>query len=252
MRKVWVLLIGVTLLSLTAGLIGCNSDGDDLGSVTQLSLSTQQQGIWVNGQGSVTVEPDIATLRLGIESEADTVSEAQSQAAEAMINVMDSLDDNGIADRDIQTQYFSIHRETQWDWDKEEEVFVGYRVSNMVIVKIRDIEKIGTIIDDAAQAGGDFIRIDSINFSVDDPTEYYEEAREEAIADAKTKAEQLAKLAGVTLGKPTFISENMISTPPIPMTGRAFDEAPGAFITPISPGELEVNLNLQVTYAIKS
>ena len=254
MRKVWVLLIGITLLSLTAGLIGCNSDGDDLGSVTQLSLSTQQQGIWVNGQGTVTVEPDIATLRLGIESEASTVSEAQSQAAVAMNNVMDSLDDNGIADRDIQTQYFSIHRETQWDWDKEEEVFVGYRVSNMVIVKIRNIEKISIIIDNAAQAGGDFIRIDSINFSVDDPTEYYEEAREAAIADAKAKAEQLAKLAGVTLGKPTYISENMLSTPPIPMSGRAFaDGAPeAAFITPITPGELEINLNLQVAYAIKS
>jgi len=124
----------------------------------------------------------------------------------------------------------------------------------MVIVKIRNIEKISIIIDNAAQAGGDFIRIDSINFSVDDPTEYYEEAREAAIADAKAKAEQLAKLAGVTLGKPTYISENMLSTPPIPMSGRAFaDGAPeAAFITPITPGELEINLNLQVAYAIKS
>jgi uncharacterized protein YggE len=252
MKKAWLIVVGIILLSLTLGLIGCNSDSDDLGSITELNLSTQQQGIWVNGQGTVTVEPDIATLRLGIESEAGTVSEAQSRAAEAMNDVMDSLDMNGIADKDIQTQYFSIHRETQWDRIKEEEVVVGYRVTNMVIAKIRDVEKIATVIDDAALAGGDFIRIDSINFSVDDPTEYYEEAREEAITDAKTKAQQLARLAGVTLGKPTYISENRTSTPPIPMSGMAF--APGAdeaFRTPISPGELEISLNLQVAYAIK-
>ncbi|MBA7572766.1 26 kDa periplasmic immunogenic protein [subsurface metagenome] len=127
---------------------------------------------------------------------------------------------------------------------------VGYRVTNMVTAKIRDIDKAGSIIDVVAEAGGDLTRIDSIDFSVDDPSAYYEEARQEAMAEAKDKAEQLAELADVTLGKPTYISEG-IQVPPI-IRGVVYEEvlvAP-APETPISPGEMEISLSLQVAYAI--
>ncbi|GAI83768.1 unnamed protein product, partial [marine sediment metagenome] len=165
------------------------------------------------GQGVVTVTPDIATLRLGVEVQAATVAEAQSQAIEAMDEVMEALTDNGVAEKDIQTQYFSIRQITRWDQDDDEEVVIGYRVTNTVTAKIRDVDEAGTVIDAVAAAGGDFIRIDSINFSVDDPSAYYEEAREEAMADAEAKAEQLAELAGGNLGKATYISESS-QTPP--------------------------------------
>ncbi len=94
-------------------------------------------------------------------------------------------------------------------------------------------------------------RINGINFSVDEPGEYYAEAREEAMADAKMKAEQLAKLANVSLGDVTFISENSYYAP-VAKSAMAvgYDEAAG-FSTSISPGELDISLSLQVTYAIK-
>ena len=241
MKKNWLLGISLALVLATVGLCGCATP-------EQVNLVTQQEGIWVTGEGKVTVTPDIATLRLGIAAEAPTVAEAQSQATEAMTRVMDALIDNGVAEKDIQTQYFSICQVTKWDREREEEVVIGYRATNMVTAKIRDIDKAGTIIDAVAEAGGDLTRIDGISFSVDDPSAYYEEAREKAMADAKAKAEQLAELAGVTLGKPTYITEGI--SYPIYLRDYNYEMAGAAPETPISPGEMEISLTVQVVYAI--
>jgi len=154
--------------------------------------------------------------------------------------------------KDIQTQYFSIQKVTRWDNVTQEEVVIGYRVSNVVSAKIRDIDKAGEIIDAVAEAGGDFTRIDSIVFSVDDPSAYHEEAREKAIAEAKAKAKQLADLAGVTMGKPTYISESIQA--PSPIYPRVMYEGaaiPAPAAPPISPGETEISLTIQVIYAIR-
>ncbi len=164
---------------------------------------------------------------------------------------MTALTENGVAKKDIQTQYFSIRRVTKWDRVREVETVIGYRVTNMVTAKIRDIDEAGTIIDAVAKAGGDLTRIDNISFSVDDPSDYYEEAREKAMAEAKAKAKQLAGLAGVTLGKPIYITEGT-QGPPIYQRGVFMEEAMGApAATPISPGELEISLTVQVVYAIR-
>jgi len=243
-KRKWLLIIGLILTLAIVGLAGCSPGNQEV------NFSSQQEGIWVTGQGKVSAIPDITTLRLGIEAQEASVAEAQSKAAEAMNRVMTALTENGVPEKDIQTQYFSIRRVTKWDREKEEEVVVGYRVTNMVTAKIRDIDKAGSIIDVVAEAGGDLTRIDSIDFSVDDPSAYYEEARQEAMAEARDKAEQLAELAGVTLGKPTYISEG-IQVPPI-IRGVVYEEvlvAP-APETPISPGEMEISLSLQVAYAI--
>jgi len=241
MKKNWLLGISLALVLAMVGLCGCTTPA-------QVNLVNQQEGIFVTGEGEVMAVPDIATLRLGIEAQAETVAEAQSQAAEAMSKVMDALIDNGVAENDIQTQYFSIRQVTRWDWEDEEEIVVGYRVTNMVTAKIRDIDKAGAIIDAVAEAGGDLTRVEGISFSVDDPSSYHEEAREEAMADAKAKAEQLAELAGVTLGKPTYISEG-VWTPPIPSDIYRGEAAP-AVETPIAPGEMEISLTVQVVYTI--
>ncbi len=252
MRKKWLLVMGLILAAALVTLAGCQSGSAALGEITELSLSNQQQGIWVNGQGKVMAEPDIATLRLGIEAEAVSVAVAQANAAEAMDRVMEALKDNGIADKDIQTQSFSIRRMTRWDRDTEKEVTTGYRVTNIVSAKIRDISKAGAVIDAVASAGGNFTRIDSINFSVEDPTEYYRAARAEAMDNAKEKAQQLADLAGLTLGEPTFISESSFSpSPVIQRGGLDMLESAAMVETAISPGELEISINLQVAYAIR-
>ena len=251
MKKNWLLAVGLALVLAIVGLTGCSPGNITLEGVEGINISSQQEGIWVTGQGKVTAVPDIATLRLGIEAQEASVAEAQTQAAEAMDSVMTALTENGVAEKDIQTQYFSIRQVTKWDRVKEEQIVVGYRVTNMVTAKIRDIDRVGTIIDAVAEAGGDLTRINSISFSVDDPSAYYEEAREKAMAEAKAKAEQLAELAGVTLGKPTYISEG-IQVPPIPRGVVVVEEAVGvpAPETSISPGEMEISLSLQVVYAI--
>jgi len=250
-KKNWLLAVGLVLLLAIVGLAGCRPGGAVLTEIEGISISSQQEGISVTGQGKVMAVPDIVTLRLGIEAQEASVAEAQTQAAEAMDRVMTALTENGVAKKDIQTQYFSIRRVTRWDREREEEIVLGYRVTNMVTAKIRDMDKAGSIIDAVAEAGGDFTRIDSISFSVDDPSEYYDEAREKAMAEAKAKAKQLAGLAGVTLGKPTYISEG-IRVPPI--YPRMYEmAAPAAAPVPetaIIPGEMEISLSVQVVYAI--
>ena len=251
MKKSWLLGVGLALVLAIVGMVGCSPGNAVLGEIQELNLSSQQAGIWVSGEGKVTAVPDIATLRLGIEAQEASVATAQSKAAEAMDEVMTALTKNGVAKKDIKTQYFSISKVTRWDNTKQEEIVTGYRVSNMVTAKIRDIDKAGTIIDAVAEAGGDLTRIDSISFSVDNPSAYYGEAREKAMAEAKAKAKQLAGLAGVTLGKPTYISESTYTPGPIyrqDLLGKA--EAAPAVETSISPGEVEITLNVQIAYAI--
>jgi uncharacterized protein YggE len=248
MKKYWLVAMSLVLVLAVVGFAGCSAGPTTIGTV---DVNSQQTGIWVNGEGKVTVTPDIATLSLGIEAQATTVAEAQYQAAIAMEAVMAALAENGVADKDIQTQYFSIYQVTKWDDFKDEQVVIGYRVTNMVTAKIRDIEQAGPIIDAVAAAGGDYTRINNISFSVDDPTPYYEQARQKAVADARAKAEQLADLAGVNLGQPTYISEGTIYPPvvyrDVGMEAMAPVPAP---TTPISPGEIELTLNVQVAYAI--
>ncbi|MFC2069224.1 SIMPL domain-containing protein [Chloroflexota bacterium] len=253
MTKKWLLLAGLVAIVIPIiAIMGCSAGsslGNNGGSPLEINLNNQQDGIWVNGQGKVTTTPDIASVSLGIETQADTVIEAQAEAASVIDQVMNALTKNGIAKKDIKTQYFNISKVTRWDDKNRQEVVLGYRVTNTVTAKIRDIEKTGTIIDDTATAGGDLTRINNIYFSIDDPAPYQEEARDKAMADAKNKAEQLANLSGVKLGKPTYISENLYFPPPIYRDVPMMEAAP-APTTSISPGEMEVTLSVQVVYAI--
>lgn len=245
-------LIPCLIAVLALGAAGCTSIPEWEGSPDVVPVAQQQNtGIWVTGQGEAMAVPDIAELRLGVEARADTVAEAQTQASEAMDKVVVALKDNGVAEKDIQTQRFSIYPVTRWIREKDEEEIIGYRVTNIVVAKIREMDKVGDIIDAVAEAGGDLTRIQGISFSVDDPTPYYEEARAKAVKDAKDKALQLADLADVKLGKPTYISEGATYLPPVV---RGLPEAEAVPMpapeTPISLGELKITLTIQIAYAI--
>ncbi len=217
---------------------------------TGIILSQQNTGIWVTGEGKVTVTPDVAILNLGVEAQAATVAEAQRQAAEAMGAVIEELDAHDVAKKDIKTQHYSIYPVRRWDKDRE--ILVGYRVTNTVMAKIRKVDDAGIIIDAVARAGGDYIRINGISFTVDDPSAYYDEAREKAVADAEDKAKQLADAADVKLGRPTYLSEVGGYIPIIrEYPARAGIEGVPASPTPISPGETEISLTVQIVYSIK-
>jgi hypothetical protein len=261
MKKKWLWIIGlaalvIPLVALTGCFVGVPGPGGagwaNVPSLPQVNVGGQQEGIWVSGEGKVTAVPDLAIVVLGIEAQAATVAEAQTQASEAMHRVMAALEDNGVAEKDIQTQYYNVYQRTQWDEIMGEEVVIGYQVSNMVTTKIRDIDNAGLIIDAVVTAGGDLTRINSMSFSIDDPSVYLDKMREEAMADAKDRAEQLARLAGVRLGKPIYISES--SYLPSPEYPRVYYEGgmapPAPAPPPISPGEMEITLNVQIAYAI--
>jgi len=211
--------------------------------------SSEPQGLSISGEGRASAPPDVAVLGLGVSAKASTVGAANSQAQQAMTALLNSLEANGVQEKDIQTLSFSIYPE--YDYRNDEQVLTGYRVSHMLQAKVRDIDRAGEVIDDAVQAGGDLLQVQSISFTIDDTTALRSQARQKAVADAQTKAEELAALAGVTLGEPTYITES-ISTPyPQPYydraAGMAMEAAPA---TEISPGELEVVVYVNIAYGI--
>jgi len=256
MKKTWWLIpCLIVVLALSAS--GCEyleipSMGENENSQETICILPQQDtGIWVTGQGEVMAVPDIASLRLGVEARADTVAEAQAEASEAMNKVMEALLDNGVAEEDIQTQQFSIYPMTSWNERKDEEEIIGYRVTNMVIAKLREVDRVSEIVEAVAEAGGDLTRMQGISFTVDDPTPYYEEARSKAMENAKDKAAQLADLAGVELGKATYISEGPVYRPEVTRYfPEIIEEEMAAPQPPISPGELKITVSVQVVYAI--
>ncbi|MCD6358976.1 MAG: SIMPL domain-containing protein, partial [Dehalococcoidia bacterium] len=192
-------------------------------------------------------------LTLGIESQEDTVAEAQQKAAEAMDGIMRALKDRGIDEKDIQTQHFSIRQVTRWLREEEKEEVIGYRVTNTVVAKIRELGETGEIIDAVAAVAGDLTRINGISFTVEEPTPYYMQAREKAMEDAIAKAVQMARLSGVNLGKPTYISAgNGYYPTPVP---RAYleDKAMGGEIasTPISVGEMDIRTTVSMVFSIQ-
>jgi uncharacterized protein YggE len=213
--------------------------------------SQQDVGLWVNGEGEATALPDVAVLQLGVETQRQSLLEAQREAADAMDALMKVFKSNGIADRDIQTQRYSIYPVRRWNENENREELIGYRVTNTVVAKIRKIDQAGKVIDTVAAAAGDTTRIEGINFTVDDPTAYYEEARKKAVKNAQDKARQIADEAGIKLGKPIYISEGTVYSPVMrDMFAKAEGAAPSQAPTPISPGELEYRINVQIVYEI--
>ncbi len=250
MKKMWLAVIGVVMVIGVVALAGC-AGGVDGTLELKGQLNSQQEGIWVNGEGKVTAVPDVAIISVGIEAQEATVSEANNEAKVAMDDVMNALKDAGVKDEDIQTQYFNINRVTRWDDEKRQEEVIGYRVTNVVTAKIRKVEDAGAVIDAVADAGGDLTRINNISFTVDDPAPYQAEARKLAVADAAAKAKTLAEVANVTLGKATYITESSYTPGPIYRGDMiAAAESAPKVETPISPGEIEVTTNVQIAYAI--
>ena len=221
------------------------------------SAGYQQAGIWVTGIGRVTLEPDLALLSLGVETRAGTVSEAREQAATAMTAIIAALKARGIADNDIKTQYFNIYPEYTYQEVFEnggrygKQVLTGYRVSNTVSVKIRNLDIVGPTIDDVVEAGGDATRINNVQFMVEDASSAQALAREKAVLDAIAKANQFATLTGETRGSLLYIAESGSYAPVYTDYARLEGVAAADSIsTPINPGELEIQVSVQAVFAI--
>ncbi|MGD1118244.1 MAG: SIMPL domain-containing protein [Dehalococcoidales bacterium] len=246
MKKIWLVAIGVVLLLGTILLASCGTES----SPSVSNYNSQQAGIWVSGEGKVTATPDVAILSLGIQAQETDVAPAQSEAAAAMDKVRTALKDAGIADKDIQTTYFSIQPVYQYDNNKQQSILSGYQVTNTVTVKVRKVDQTGPILDAVSAAGGNLIRVNNVAFTIDDPTPSYAQARVKAVADAIAKAKQLADNAGVKLGKLTYITESNNTPSPIYRTDMTSGAVAPATTTPISTGEIDIITDVQIAYAI--
>ncbi|HSW57260.1 MAG TPA: SIMPL domain-containing protein [Dehalococcoidales bacterium] len=254
--KILVVAVSLMVVAALAGLAGCSAKGvaaAESPPPVNVTVGNQQTGIWVSGEGKITVTPDLATLSLGVSAQSLTVAAAQADAARAMDQIMNALTNKGVARKDVQTSFYNIQQLTRWDDKGQTPIVIGYLVNNTVTAKIREMNKVGEVIDAVAAAGGDFTRIQGIGFSVEKPERFHQQVRELALKDAKAKAEQIASLTGVTLGLPTFVSEaSSPSSAPQPYK-RMEAMAAGASVpdTAIFEGELNITLSVQVVYAIK-
>ncbi len=201
-----------------------------------------ERSISVMGVGQVKAKPDMATLNLGVQTRAQTAQQAQSQNADLMQKVIDAIKTKGIKDDDITTRGLNLYPQM----GERGETVVGYVANNNVIVVVRDLTKVGELLDSAVAAGANIAG--GVQFSIADPTSYRNQAMELAVADAKARADLLAKSAGVSVARVISISEES-GAYPVP---KAVDEMAAlsfrAATTPIQPGELTVSINVRVVY----
>jgi uncharacterized protein YggE len=200
--------------------------------------------VTVLGHGSVTMKPDVASLSVGVSVTKPELAAAQSEAATVMTRVLAAIRAAGVLDDDIQTSYYNVYAITKYDETGNPDGVSGYQVSNQVQVMIRDLDAVNSLLEDVVTAGANMIY--GVTFGVADPTAAKSEARAEAVADAKTRAEELAAAAGMTLGQIVSMSEGVVG-------GQVYygdQGAGGRGGGPIESGSLEVTVDVEVTYEL--
>jgi len=197
--------------------------------------------VTVTGEATVAVAPDAAVIRIGVNSQDKTAREASEANAKQMTAVLAAIKDTGIADRDIQTSRLSL--QPQYDPNKGGTArLTGFQATNQVTVKIRDIDKLPALLDHAIAAGAN--EMSGIEFVITEQSKLLDRARDDAIADARRKAELYAQAAGSKLGPVASITEEGSAAPPRPM------QAMRAGAVPIAPGEQTLRAMVTVSYEL--
>jgi uncharacterized protein YggE len=210
-----------------------------------------QRVITVVGVGRVSLVPDIAKINIGVETRASTVSEAKATVDKQMESISATLTGLGVTEKDVQTSYYSIYYEQEpyqpsaREGETAAEPKGAYRVSSMLEVTVRDVEKAGEVLDAVVAAGAN--QVQGVNFTVSDDEKWQSEAREKAVANARVRAEEFATLAGVSLGEVLSVSEVIGGAVPYVAYADRGMGGGGGF----APGELEMSTQVQVTFAIQ-
>ena len=203
--------------------------------------------ISVTGEATLSVAPDQAQIDGGVTTEAKTAREASDANNAAMGKVLLALKGAGIEEKDYQTSRLSLQPQYPPNPNRTGPAAIsGYRASNRVTIKVRDVTKVASMIDVLVGAGAN--EIGGINFVVSQASKLLDDAREKAMADARRKAEIYAKAAGVTLGEPLSISEQGSATPMF----RSKMAAPMATMAPVAQGEETLSVTVNVSWAIKA
>jgi uncharacterized protein YggE len=208
------------------------------------SAETQRQ-LTVTGSAQVEAVPDLASVTAGVETQGGTAAEALRANSAAMEGVLTALETAKVARADVQTSELSINPLLDNPQDGSAPTVTGYQASNMVTVKVRDVATLGAIIDAVTGAGAN--RLYGVGFDVADPKPVLDEARQDAVADARHKAELFATAAGVKLGAVLSISEGGGGGGPIPVFARA-DMAKAA---PVEAGTVSLSATVELVFALE-
>jgi uncharacterized protein len=213
----------------------------------QPSPSPSERRVVVIGEGSVRAAPDYARIRSGVTTRAKTAKEAAEANAKIMAAVTAMLLLADVGQKDIQTSRFSVQPIYESRQPNSEQKLSGFAVSNQVNVTIRQIGRLGEILDRLVMVGA--TDIGSVEFLHSDTSKVLDQAREAAVADARRKAELYARASGLALGNVTWITEDPEYAPPMPKTSvRAFDGAAGGMAVPIAAGEDTLRVRITVGF----
>jgi len=201
------------------------------------------------GEGKVTATPDIAKVNLGISVNRSTVKEAQNEANSTINKISDDIKKLGVGEKDIKTTIYNLS--PSYDWSSGKQKITGYQITINLEVKVRDFDKINSVIDTATADGANLVG--GLQFTLEEEKlkELQGEAREEAVREAKEKAESLAGAAGIKLGRIVNVQENLATPwearPLMALEKATGDEEP----TAIEPGEQEIKVNITLSYEVK-
>ncbi|HNB51226.1 MAG TPA: SIMPL domain-containing protein [Anaerolineales bacterium] len=237
----------ILLAAIAVAAIGAYSNLAHAASAAQTTTSEPVRTLSINGHGEVTLTPDIAYVYVGVHTELEAAADAVAENNDQAQAVIDALRAAGIAAEDIRTSNFSLWYSQTYDMNGQPNGG-KYVVDNSVYITVRDLEKLGDILDTAIEAGAN--SINGISFDVSDKDAALAEAREKAVDDARTQAEELASLAGVELSDIQSLS--MYGGTPTPYYGGAVrDTAEAATSVPITPGQFVVTVDVSIIYTIK-
>lgn len=247
-RRRSALLAGALLAGLVSfAMVGSSSNGASAQSSATTETPTPPRSVIINGVGRVSATPDRLFLTLGVETQAPRIADALKANNIAAQNLVKTLRDKGVAEKDIKTSQLSIYPQ----FDNSGRRIKAYSVNNSVTATIRNIATSGDIIDAAASVTGDAIRINGLEFSVGDPTVPLATARDLAVKDARTQAEQLVKSAGVKLGKLRTIRASSDISQAQVFSPTASDSSARTVSAPVSAGSQEISASVELVYDIQ-
>ena len=207
--------------------------------------STPTGTIVVSGTGRVAVQPDVADLRLGVTVTKPTVEAARGEAAATMDAILRAVDGAGISRADVRTAMLSV--QPRYDYrDGRAPVLTGYEIANIVEVSVRDLSVLGDVIDATLAAGA--TSMDALTFRLADPVPSERDARRQAMAEARSRADVLAEAAGLTIVGVSDILEGQPQRPPGPIAKAERMALAADAPTPVEAGTLEVTVTVSVTY----
>lgn len=204
--------------------------------------------IRVTGVGKASAPPDMANVQAGVVSQAPTAAEALAANSKAMKEVFAAIKGNGVAAKDMQTSSLNVRPVYKRDNRGQTSEIIAYEVSNQVQVKVRDLKKLGVVLDAVVKSGAN--QVSGVSLTIADGANLRDHARRDAYDDAKRRAELYAERAGVRLGKVLTISEEPIREPRPVYFGARMAVADSAEV-PIATGEEEVQARVHVEFAIE-